>query len=241
MTPIIVVGALGRMGQAIIELAVNDDAFNIVAGVARTSSSHQNNQPFPLYGDLITALKNTHTEPPVIIDFSIVERALSHLKSAQDFGCAMLLGTTGHPKEHLEACSVAAKTIPVVVAPNTSLMAVLMNRLARLSASALPNSHKAVLDMHHIHKKDAPSGTAKALACAMGDNVAIESLRLGEILGEHTAYFVNDFERLEITHRVSDRKVFAQGALVASQFLFKQQPGLYDMADVLNLNITIQN
>lgn len=233
MTPIIVVGALGRMGRAIIELAQQNPAFSLRAGVAKEPSP--NPLSCPLYGDLAAALKDTHQERPVIIDFSQAKLAKQHLTIATDFGCGLVMGTTGHPPEHDKAFLEAGRIIPLVVAPNTSLMAVLMHRLCGLAASTLPLSHKAILDIHHAHKKDAPSGTAHALAQAMGEGVSIQSLRLGEIMGEHTAYFVSEFERLEITHRVTDRAVFAQGALVAAQFVFTQEPGLYDMGDVLNL------
>jgi 4-hydroxy-tetrahydrodipicolinate reductase len=233
MIPLIIIGTYGRMGQAIIKLAINDHHFSIIAGVVRSKINPTN---FPLYESLEEALKQHAEHHPIIIDFSHAKAADLHVTLATQYGLGLLIGTTG--KIHKENPHVikAAQHIPIVVAENTSPMAVIMQHVCKQIAHTLPHSQKAIWDIHHQHKKDAPSGTANALLEAMGRNTQMASWRLGEIIGEHSAFFVSNFERLEITHRVLDRKVFAEGALIAAQFLFKQKPGLYDMAHVLNIN-----
>lgn len=237
MTPLIMIGALGRMGRAISECVHNHHAV-IKAGVVRdVGASHAG---FPLYDDLGQALHEHAQEKPVILDFSQAEASTRHVELAMKYSCPILIGSTGHDEAHQALFLQASAHIPVLVAPNTSLMAVLMRHLVGLTSAALPHADKGILDIHHNHKKDAPSGTARDLAKVMAPPVAIQSLRMGEIIGEHTAYFVSNYERLEITHRASDRRVFAQGALYAAQFIFRSNPGLYDMNDVLNLNLTVQ-
>lgn len=243
--PLIIAGALGRMGQAVIELALLQNKFHVESAVARSESLHKkpDQWSFPLYSDLSFAVINNKS---IIIDFSSAELLPHHLSVAEKTGSGILIATTAHPPTHHKAIEKAALTIPIVVAPNTSLMASAMLSCVEFLATTLPDVSAAILDVHHIHKKDAPSGTAKALLNAINTNaknleVDVHSLRQGLVIGEHTVYFFNKLERLEIFHRVEDRRVFAQGALVAAQFLFGKAPGLYTMKDVLNMNLTIKN
>lgn len=230
MIPLIIIGSYGRMGQAIIELV--DDRYQVVAGVVKAIVLPQK---MPLYLSLKDALANNAHHYPVIIDFSSASSAHDNVAQALAYGLPIIIGTTGENHQENSHIINAAQHIPILLAANTSVMALVMMSLCKHIAKLLPKSQKAILDIHHQHKKDAPSGTAKDLKACMGENTMISSWRLGEIIGEHQAVFVDHFEELEIKHRVLDRKVFAQGALIAAKFLFTQEPGLYDMADVLNL------
>ncbi|HXW53496.1 MAG TPA: 4-hydroxy-tetrahydrodipicolinate reductase [Myxococcota bacterium] len=245
MTPLVICGALGRMGQSVIDLARKSDNYVIKAGVVKSLlKSSTGDCPFPLFHDLDSALSSIGSDKkPVVIDFSIADLAFSHLAAAKKYGSGLLLSTTGHDEAINPALREASTTIPVVFAPNTSLMANLMAVLSQAAARCLKNADAAIIDLHHAQKQDAPSGTAKALAKAIrdaggngGKEIPISSLRHGTVAGEHTVCFFNNFERLEIVHRAEDRRVFAEGALVAAQFLQTCGPGLYDMKDVLKMN-----
>ncbi len=243
--PVIVCGALGRMGREVIERAQNHDACAVVAGVIAAHRNHAKPSSWhmPLYDNLSDALA-AHS-PAVVIDFSITASAKVHLASAVEFRAPFLLATTGHSDDTLAAAADAASLIPVVVAPNTSLMANLLIGFCALASERLGQFEASILDLHHAQKKDAPSGTARAMAHAImraqpTQEIEIRSMRKGTNPGEHTAYFFGQFDRLELTHRVADRCIFAEGAIVSAQFLFGRVPGLYNMNDVLNLNITIK-
>lgn len=231
--PLVICGAKGRMGRAITDMANHRPDFKIEGSVARDSEM-----------GLAQVLQNL-SHRCVIIDFSLASLATKHAMAAARYGHSLIIGTTGHNEEALLAIGNAAKDIPVVLAPNTSLMANLMMVFGKMASIALNNADTAIVDIHHAQKKDAPSGTAKALAAAIKAHqptkeIDVKSIRKGNVAGEHTVYFFNDFERLELTHRVVDRQVFAEGALLAAQFIFKKPPGLYDMNDVLNLRLIIE-
>jgi 4-hydroxy-tetrahydrodipicolinate reductase len=230
MTPIIICGANGRMGTEVLKLG--QDKFNIKALVSRKSFLEYKSCP-----NLFDALSNLE-EIPVFIDFSSKDLLKNHLEACLKYKANLLLATTGHSLKNYELIKEASKSIAILVAPNTSLMAALMMAMAKIAAPLAAEIE--LVDIHHRHKKDAPSGTALALEKALSEvskiKPHISSIRASEIIGEHTAYFFNDFERLELTHRVADRQVFAQGALQAAQFLFGLKPGLYAMNDVLKIN-----
>lgn len=239
--PVVICGILGRMGKSIVLEINKSDRFTLVAGVARAPFKEQG---WALCNNLDEALLpfGRADEKPVVIDFSGAECAYENLAIAARHGCSFLLGTTGHQDKIHGALKEVACAIAVAYIPNTSLMANLLMHFCRLAALSLTDVDISIIDLHHKEKKDAPSGTALALAKAINaggqsiNQTAIHSLRQGQVIGEHSVYFFNDLERLELTHRVADRQVFAQGALLAAQFLFRRAPGLYDMNDVLNLN-----
>lgn len=226
----ILCGLGGRMGQAISKLA-DEQGISLTGFVSRTSGENT-------FANLALALA-AQTDPQVVIDFSHAELLPEHIKASVLHGSSLLVGTTGHSEENYRLINEAAKKIPILVAPNTSLGAAVMLRMSQIAAQAL-NPEIEILDVHHKKKKDAPSGTALALKNHLSSltpgAINISSMRIGDVIGEHTAYFFSDFERLELTHRVSDRRVFAQGALLAAQFLLGCPPGLYGMADVLKIN-----
>ncbi len=246
--PLIISGALGRMGQAITELALKDERFQVSDALINPSSTKvlPHHWHFPIRRNL-SEIPDPHPQS-VIIDFSHFSNLEAVLSFALKHQLALLVGSTAHPSTHMTMLSRAAERIPILIAPNTSIMANLMIEFSHLAAAALENFEAHILDIHHRNKKDAPSGTALAIKKAIDSveggpktAVAISSVRIGEVKGEHRLSFYKENESLEISHEVADRGVFAEGALFAALFLSKQEPGLYDMADVLNLNLTIEN
>ena len=153
----------------------------------------------------------------------------------------MVIGTTGLSAEDTEKIRAASAAIPVVLSPNMSVGVNLLFKMVADAAKTLgPEYAIEIVEAHHVHKKDAPSGTAKEMARlikdAKGDvEVPIESVREGEVVGEHTIIFDSDVDTLEITHSAKTRDIFAKGALQAAKFLAGKKPGLYSMKDVLAL------
>jgi 4-hydroxy-tetrahydrodipicolinate reductase len=252
-TSLIVCGALGRMGQAVIELALGNKDFHISAGIVRPDTVVQQHKiyPFPIFDQLEKALFSINASygNHVLMDFSNESLLSQHLKIAKKYRLGYMIGTTDHHEKNFLTINEVKNDIPIVFAPNTSVMANLLISFSKIAASILDDADAYILDIHHSEKKDAPSGTAKALQEAIASEqnktskvgkILTQSLRVGKVAGEHTVSFFSDFERLEFTHRVLDRKVFAQGALVVAQFLSNRQPGLYYMNDVLNLKLTIE-
>lgn len=199
-------------------------------------------------------------ECEAVIDFSFHEVTPDIATLAAEHGLPLVIGTTGHSAEERSAimATVSGK-IPVVWAGNYSVGVNTLNYLTRKAASILGNHYEAeVMEMHHHDKKDAPSGTAVRLieilkeAYSLSDEdvthgregqvgkrpareIGVHALRGGDIVGEHTVYFVGEGERIELTHKASDRKIFAQGALRAAHWSAGMAPGIYNMEDVLGL------
>ena len=193
-----------------------------------------------------------------MIDFTFHTCVKENLANAVKCRQTYVLGTTGLTADELAAVDAAAKEIPICFAPNFSLGVNLLLELVRRAASVLDASYDAeIVEMHHRHKKDAPSGTALGLAQALAkgrgvnlDDVAcygregivgerpvgeigVHAIRGGSVVGDHTVMFAADEERVEITHKAVSRAAFAKGALKASQWLEGRQPGLYNMRHVL--------
>jgi 4-hydroxy-tetrahydrodipicolinate reductase len=157
----------------------------------------------------------------------------------------LLLGSTGYPAQLEADLSAAALDIPLLIAPNTSLGVTLLLELARTAARALPAFRASITEKHHREKRDAPSGTALALADALregraagrtsatGLEIPISSQREGELVGEHTVQFAGPGEELVLAHRATDRAIFARGALAAALWLAPQPAGRYAMRDLL--------
>jgi 4-hydroxy-tetrahydrodipicolinate reductase len=196
----------------------------------------------------------------VIIDFSVPSATLDYLKIASEKKCAMVIGTTGISKREAARISAVTKKISCVFSPN---MSVGVNRMFKLIADLAKQTGSEydleIIEAHHRYKKDAPSGTAlklaQILAQALGldlasaavyarhgmtggrkpNTIGIQSIRAGDIIGEHTVIFGGLGERLEIKHTAQSRDTFARGAIKAAQWVAHQKPGLYDMMDVLGL------
>jgi len=176
-----------------------------------------------------------------LIEFTEPEATIDHLALCEKHGKAAVIGTTGLSEAQREAVAGAAKKIPVVYSPNMSVGVNVLFRMVGEAARALGHEYRVeIVEAHHVHKKDAPSGTAKELARivkdARGDvKIPIESVREDEIVGEHTITFEGPFDVIEITHSAKTRDIFAKGALVAAAFVAGKPAGLYSMRDVLAL------
>ncbi|MGB0409859.1 MAG: 4-hydroxy-tetrahydrodipicolinate reductase [Opitutales bacterium] len=195
-----------------------------------------------------------------VIDFSYHEATPGIATLAAENHLPLVIGTTGHTREERSAILAAVEAkIPVVWAGNYSVGVNTLNYLTRKAATILGEKYEPeVMEMHHHHKKDAPSGTAERLveilkdAYALTDEnvthgregligarpdkeIGVHAIRGGDIVGEHTVYFIGDGERVELTHKASDRKIFAQGAVRATHWAVGKAPGVYNMEDVLGL------
>ncbi len=171
----------------------------------------------------------------VVIDVSSHLACADHIEQALASKKPLVIGTTGHSSHNYSLMEKAALLIPLLVAPNFSLAMASFFEVASLLAQKLGKCSIEIIEAHHAHKKDLPSGTALALAKTLGsDNPPpIHSIRDGEIMGEHTVIFLCEGERIELKHQVLSREIFAKGALKAAQFLSHQNPGLYSIKDVV--------
>ncbi len=214
MISVSLLGATGKMGRRILALALEDPELHVSGISARISST-----------DLVAALSTCD----VAIDFTSPLATKGHLEAALITGKPLVIGTTGHTPEDIEAIEKASRSIPILYSPNFSLGIALCLETAEKFGKALGSSASInISETHHIHKKDSPSGTALALAKAAGlERAVIESIRSGDTVGEHTVIFELGHERIELKHTCLSRDVFALGALRAAKFLAKQSPGLY--------------
>ena len=217
------IGARGRMGQTIVDLARNDPKIEIVAQCD--------------LGDAIEpAIKNCD----VAIDFSNSSAIDEISRAALQYRKALVIGTTGHSREQRELIEKMAKSLPIVFASNFSVGVNALFALTRRAAEILGSEFAPqIVETHHKMKKDAPSGTAKTLAEilkeALKTEIPIESIREGEVVGEHIVSFVGPGERLELTHRAGSREIFARGALRAAEWVVGKPARLYSMQDVLGI------
>jgi 4-hydroxy-tetrahydrodipicolinate reductase len=194
----------------------------------------------------------------VVIDFTSPGASLHHAKACSERGVALVVGTTGFSAQAKAELAGHALRIPILMAPNMSAGVNVLFRLVAEAARALGPSYEVeIVEMHHRAKKDAPSGTALRLAEVAADalgldagtacvyqrhgdigarkpgSIGVQALRGGDVVGDHTVFFLADGERLELTHRAGSRDNFARGAVRAARFLVGKKPGLYDMQDVL--------
>jgi 4-hydroxy-tetrahydrodipicolinate reductase len=196
----------------------------------------------------------------VLIDFTFPEVSLQHIRSCASQGKAMVIGSTGFSKEQLGEIANLVQRVPCVLSPNMSVgVNVCFKILADLAKILGPEFDAEIVEAHHRLKKDAPSGTAvrmgEIVARALGrdyrqvanfhregitgertkEEIGMQTIRGGDIVGEHTAYFIGMGERIELTHRAHTRDMFARGAIRAAKWVVDKKPGLYDMQDVLGL------
>ncbi len=215
---IVVLGS-GRMGQQV--RAIVDDATDCqLAGVWSRNAD--------------TDLAALLAAADVAIDFTLPEATVEIAGAAAAAGTPLVCGVTGLGNAAEDAIAAAARHIPLLYDRNMSPGIGVMSQLARQAAALLGADFATeIRETHHIHKKDAPSGTALALREALGDDsINIESRREGEVLGDHLVRFASATEAIEIAHSVSDRRVFAEGAVAAARWLVDQPPGLYGIADI---------
>ena len=262
---IAVAGASGRMGQMLIEAirAADDCELGGALDMAANSSIGLDAAAFlghasgvAITADLRLGLANSRT----LIDFTRPEGTLAHLKVCRELGVNAVIGTTGFTDAQKAEISAAAHDIAIVMAPNMSVGVNVTFKLLEMAAKALSTGYDIeIIEAHHRHKVDAPSGTAlkmgEVIADALGrdlktcgvfaregvtgerdpSSIGFASIRGGDIVGDHTVLFAGTGERIEITHKSSSRATYAQGSLRAVRFLTTQKPGLYDMFDVLGL------
>jgi 4-hydroxy-tetrahydrodipicolinate reductase len=260
-----VAGASGRMGHMLIE-AIRESADCRLAGALDIASI-----PFigndaaaflghasgvPVTADITTGLQHAQ----VLIDFTRPEGTLAHLKACRERGVKVVIGTTGFTDAQKAQVADAARDIAIVMAPNMSVGVNVTLKLLEMAAKALATGYDIeVIEAHHRHKVDAPSGTAlkmgEVIAQALGrelkdcavyeryghtgerdpSTIGFSTIRGGDIVGDHTVLFAGTGERIEITHKSASRSTYAQGSLRAVRFLAGRQSGLFDMFDVLGL------
>lgn len=250
-TRIIISGCYGRMGQAIARLSVTMSDIDIKGALERKGcneigedyGSSLNLERGHGAGILISDdAQRTIEQGDVVIEFTRPDVTLEHAQVAAALQKPMVIGTTGFNDKELAELQKIANTIPIVFGPNMSIGVNVLFGLVKDAALRLGLSYDVdVVESHHRHKKDAPSGTAKRIAEVLAsarnvskDRIAIDSIREGEIVGDHKIRFSGPHDRLEISHHAESRDVFAQGALEAALFIVSQKPGWYEMADVLN-------
>jgi len=260
-----VAGSSGRMGRALLESLFQAPDLRLHAALERHDSPYLGKDAGEMLGtpcgvritdDVSGALAGAH----VLIDFTRPEGTLHHLQVCGERGVKMVIGTTGLGPEHKARVAETAQRVAIVMAPNMSVGVTLVLKLLDSAARVLREGYDVeIIEAHHRHKVDAPSGTAlrmgEVIAQALGRDlgevavhgregvtgerspaaIGFATVRGGDIVGDHTALFAGVGERIEITHRASSRATFALGALRAARFLAGKKRGLYDMQDVLGL------
>ena len=251
---IAIFGALGRMGRELTDAATGDAAFEIAALVERPDH--------PGIGESIGGVEVVADGEPlpagidVAVDFSSSADAVNHAAACADGGIALVVAVTGLTFEDESAILNQSNRIPVFRASNFSIGITALAHYAEKMARDLADFDVEIVEMHHRDKKDAPSGTAAALARAIEDarpglrwvhcrerlagprdpnEIGIHSLRGGDVVGDHTVVFAGDGERIELTHRAGSRRIFASGALRAARYVAGRNPGVYTMGEMLFL------
>ncbi|KFN44515.1 4-hydroxy-tetrahydrodipicolinate reductase [Arenimonas oryziterrae] len=230
---VLIHGASGRMGLALLRLARENPALSVVAAVSHSGRAIDG-VAVPVFASADLARCPAFD---IAIDFSLPEGFDSLLAACVVRGAALVSGTTGLSDGQRETLDAAGQVIPVLWASNFSLGVVVLEELSRRAARALSGWDADVIEAHHIHKKDAPSGTALTLGAAVADGRGspphYASLRAGDIVGEHTVQFSGPGERIELTHRATNRDIFARGALSAAAHLRGRAAGNYRLADLI--------
>nr|WP_027468668.1 4-hydroxy-tetrahydrodipicolinate reductase [Deefgea rivuli] len=261
---IAIAGSSGRMGRMLIEAVLGAPDAQLAVALDRTGSdaigldatAYLGQTSGVLITDELSALKNAD----VLIDFTRPEGTLEHLQVCQQLGVKMIIGTTGFDETGRALIHTASQNIAIVSAYNMSIGVNLVFKLLEVAASVLQQGYDAeIVEMHHKHKVDAPSGTAIAMGEAIAKawdkplndiatwsregitgprengTIGFAALRGGDVIGDHTVVFAGEGERIEVTHKASNRTIYAQGSLRAARFLAQHQTGHYDMQEVLGL------
>lgn len=267
----VLIGASGRMGCQIVRQLAPGEApaapLKLVGAVVSPASralgrdAGEQAGVAPLGVRIVSELAPLLGQADVALDFSTGEAVPAHLAACAAVGVPMLIGTTGAPAGLQSLLTDATRRIAVLLAPNTALGVNVLLELVRRAARALPDSYEIeILETHHRHKLDAPSGTALALGAAAAegrggtgfseravydrhahprarrrDEIGIASLRGGDVVGEHQVMLLGEGESLTLVHRATDRAVFARGAVLAAAWLVGRPPGRYTMKDFLSL------
>ena len=266
MTRIAITGAAGRMGRTLIEACRKADGLELTVALEHPDSSLLGSDAGDLAGigklgiRVGADLAAVTADFDVLIDFTRPEPTLANLEICRQAGRRMVIGTTGFSDEQKAQIKAAAQDMGVVFAPNMSVGVNVCLKLLDMAARVLGDDFDVeVIEAHHRHKVDAPSGTAlrmgEVVAAALGRDlkscavygreghtgerdrktIGFETIRAGDIVGDHTVLFAGSGERIEITHKASSRMTFANGAIRAAGWLMEQDNGLFDMQDVLGL------
>jgi len=260
-----IAGASGRMGRMLAQALVESADCQLAGALDVADSVHIGNDATGFLGQasgvVIKAdLKEGLQHAQVLIDFTRPEGTMAHVKACREKGVKMVIGTTGFSDEQKREILAASQDIAIVMAPNMSVGVNVTLKLLEMAAAALANDYDIeIIEAHHRHKVDAPSGTALKMGeviaqalgrdlkqCAVFDRqghtgarpdkaIGFSTIRGGDIVGDHTVLFAGTGERIEITHRSSSRSTYAEGSLRAVRFLAHQQHGMFDMFDVLGL------
>jgi 4-hydroxy-tetrahydrodipicolinate reductase len=260
-----VAGASGRMGHMLIEAVRASDDCALAGAVDVPSSPAIGNDAAAFLGHasgvpVVSDVRQAIAHAQVLIDFTRPEGTMAHLAACRERGVKMVIGTTGLGEGERAKIADAARDIAIVMAPNMSVGVNVTMKLLEMAAKALATGYDIeVIEAHHRHKVDAPSGTAlkmgEVIADALGrklddcavyerhghtgerdpSTIGFATIRGGDIVGDHTVLFAGTGERIEITHRSASRATYAQGSLRAVRFLARQSSGLFDMFDVLGL------
>lgn len=266
MIQVAVVGAAGRMGKTLIQAVHAADGMSLTAATEQPDSTLVGVDAGELAGVGKLGVLISHSLTKVVDDFDVVidftgpAATLIHLDICRSHGKAMVIGTTGLDETQKAAISAASDDIGIVFAPNMSIGVNLCFRLLELAARVMgDDADIEIIEAHHRHKIDAPSGTAirmgEVVADALGrdltevavygregqigardaNTIGFETIRAGDVVGEHTVWFATEGERVEITHKASSRMTFAAGAVRAARWISEKESGRFDMQDVLGL------
>lgn len=262
LTQVVVVGARGRMGMQLVRSVMESDTMTLAGAVDRSGGPGLGQDAGTLVGLPEIGVKVTEEIRPqrgaVVVDFSLPSATEANIAQCIEHRAPLVLGTTGISAQTRDVLKEAGKEVAIVSAANFSVGITLMVEMAAQAARALGTDWDAELfEIHHRHKRDAPSGTALRIGKAIAQNtgrtfddalvtgrasrseprtreeIGISAVRGGDSVGEHTVLFFGNGERLELSHRATDRAIFARGALRAARWVADREPGLYDMKDVL--------
>lgn len=235
MIRLAVCGAAGRMGSRIIALAKGDKELSVKLALERPDYS---DSPVKIQGLAITYDTSKFSQVDCVVDFTQPQATLEHLKTCVALKRPMVIGTTGFSEQETKTIADAARVIPVVFSPNMSIGVNLVFKVVKDMATTLKDYKVRIIEAHHVHKKDAPSGTAKKIAeiiesCTDKKVEDIKSIREGEIVGEHEVIFESEFDTVSLKHCAKSRDVLALGALTAAKWVVTKEKGLFNMQDCL--------
>ena len=265
MIRVAVVGAGGRMGRNLMQAVNQADGLQLCAAAERSDSSLVGSDAGELAGigrlgvSVKGGLEQVVDDFDVVIDFTAPAATIGHLQLCRKHGKRMVIGTTGLNDDQKAVIGYTGDDIGIVFAPNMSVGVNLCFRLLEIAARVMEGADIEIIEAHHRHKVDAPSGTAlrmgEVVADALGrdlaevgvygreghtgerraETIGFETIRAGDVVGEHTVWFATEGERVEVTHKASSRMTFANGAARAARWIMEQPCGVYDMQDVLGL------
>lgn len=258
---VIITGATGKMGKALVQAILSTPPYTTqfkLIGVTVIQNAPELNQDIgplvglPPTGILCTdSLASIINDCDIVIDFTEKSASIQHATVCRDAGKKILIGTTGITSIQQEDLKKLSQSIPIILAPNTSIGVNLCYALLKKAAEVIGNDADIhILDAHHHHKKDAPSGTALKMGeviesalksqntpSQLTKKIEYSAIRAGDIIGDHTVLFAIEGERVEITHKATNRLLFVKGALRGAEWLMQcDRAGLYSMQDVLRLN-----